>query len=216
MRQNNMGKHTKVIAITGGVGSGKSTVTKILEEKYEAFLINTDKIAHSLMKRGAISYRLIVEYFGETILDENKEINRRVLGEVVYKEKEALKKLNSFTHPYVMKEVNHIIEEQRKKSISIICVETALPKEANLKSFCDQIWFVYTPMEVRKERLRTYRNYTDEKINKIMKNQLSDEEYKRLSTHVIMNEESLEMVEKQIDEILNSHSYKYHIGKGRT
>lgn len=114
-------KDKMVIGITGGVGSGKSTVTSILRDKYKAFIINTDKIAHTFMEKDQISYKLIVTHFGSKVLDKKGDIDRGKLSLIVYNNNEELEKLNSFTHPYVMAKVKNIIKEKIKK-IGIIYV----------------------------------------------------------------------------------------------
>lgn len=199
-------KEKMVIGITGGVGSGKSTVTSILREKYKAFIINTDQIAHTFMKKDQISYKLIVKHFGSKILDEKGDIDRVKLGFIVYNDNEELKNLNLFTHPYVMAEVKNIIKEKANENWSYICIETALPIEASLHDICDKVWFVYTPIEIRNERLRKSRNYSDEKIGNIISKQLSDEEYKNYASDVLVNEGTEEELNKQIDRILHKYS----------
>lgn len=190
----------KVIGLTGGVGSGKSLVAGILEKKHQAYLINMDQIAHNLMEKGNTSYHLILQYFGTEILDEAKEIDRKKLGSIVYKDEEKLKRLNSFTHPYVIEDVKEQIIKQKEKKL--ICVETALPHQAGLENYCDEIWYVYAPEEIRRERLKTARNYEDKKIEQIFKNQITDQEYKRLSTHILENFQVPVDLERQIEILL--------------
>ena len=187
----------KIIGITGGIGSGKSTISKILEEHYKAYIIDTDTIAHKLMSNGNISYQLILEYFGDEILNEDKEIDRVKLGKLVYGNKEKLIKLNSFTHPYVMDHVKDLIQIH-KDMYPIIGVETALPLEAKLKSFCDEIWFVYAPIDIRKKRLMDSRGYSNEKMESIFSKQISDREYEKLSTHIINNDGNMDKILKEI------------------
>lgn len=190
----------KVIGLTGGVGSGKSLVADLLERKYQAYLINMDQIAHNLMKKGNLSYQLILEYFGTKILDEAGEIDRKKLGSIVYKDEGGLKRLNSFTHPYVIQYAKEQIEKQKEKRM--VCVETALPHQAGLEDYCDEIWYVFAPEEIRRERLRNSRNYDDKKIEMIFKNQITDEEYKHLSTHVLENYQVPVSLERQIEMLL--------------
>ncbi len=196
-------KENKVIGITGGVGSGKSTVSKILEEDYGAYIINTDDVAHKLMEKGQISYNYIKEYFGPSILDENDNIDRAKLGVIVYKDANELLKLNSFTHPYVMDQVKIIIKQKQKENYNYVAIETALPQEAKLKDICDEIWFVYASQASRAKRLKAQRNYTDEKIICIMDKQLTSEEYKTYSTHIIINENG-EKLKEQIEKIFGT------------
>ncbi len=198
-------KEKMIIGIIGGVGSGKSTVTNILKEKYNAFIINTDTIAHTLMEKDQTSYKLIVAHFGLSILDKKANIDRVKLGNIVYNDSEELKKLNSFTHPFVMAEVKKIIKEKANEDCKYICIETALPIEASLDDICDKIWFVYTPIEIRIDRLKNKRNYSDEKIRNIMSKQLSDEEYKIYASDLIINEGTEEELSSQIDKILKKY-----------
>ncbi len=192
----------KIIGITGGVGSGKSTVADILEERFHAFLINTDRIAHMLMQKDMQSYRKIVGHFGEEILDENGEIDRGRLSGIVYRDPEKLKLLNSFTHPYVMDYVAKLIEKKKDEGTKLLCIETALPNEAGLTELCDEVWYVYASEDARKARLAESRAYSEEKIDNIFRRQISDGEYRRLGTHVINNDCSRERLEEQIEVLL--------------
>lgn len=192
----------KIIGITGGVGSGKSTISEILEKQYHAFLINTDQIAHMLMQKDMISYNLIVEYFGEGILNQSKEIDRRLLGKIVYQNPLKLKQLNSFTHPYVMKYIADLIQIKKEEKTNLLCIETALPIEAGLKDFCDEVWYVSVSEDARKSRLLESRDYSEQKIDTIFKRQISEDEYRKISTHIINNNCSIERLMEQIEVLL--------------
>ncbi len=192
----------KVIGITGGAGSGKSMIAEIMKNNYHAYLINTDRTAHKLMEKGEISYRLIVAYFGNGILNPSGGIDRAALGNIVYHHPDKLLKLNSFTHPYVMDYVRKLIEKKKEEKEELICVETALPIQAGLKDFCDEIWYVFTPEAVRRERLMQTRNYEGQKIDKLFRNQISDEEYRKTSTHIIINDCPKEKIMEQIKVLL--------------
>jgi len=194
----------KIIGITGGVGSGKSTITDILKEHYHAFLINTDQVAHVLMQKDMISYKLIVDDFSESILNQNGEIDRTLLGKIVYQDSDKLTRLNSYTHPYVMDYVYNLIQCKREQKLELVCIETALPIEAGLKDICDEIWYVCAPEAVRRERLKKDRNYSEQKINNIFMNQLSDEEYRRASTHILKNDCTRDKIMEQIEVLLEN------------
>lgn len=188
----------KVIGITGGVGSGKSTITEILKDNYSAFLINTDQIAHMLMKKGKVSYNLIVEYFGDGVLDNAGEISRASLGAIVYQNPSGLAKLNSFTHPFVMDYVRDLIQQKQNENVTMVCIETALPKDAQLSDLCDEIWYIYAPEDVRRERIKNSRDYSDDKISNIFKNQMKEEEFKQICTQVIDTNDTMENIKEQI------------------
>jgi len=192
----------KVIGITGGIGSGKSIVCEILQKHYQAFLINMDQIAHSFMEPGEVSYELIVKHFGEDILDEKGQINRKKLGQIVYQNEEALKYLNSCTHPYVLSYVKNLIYEKSLSQEELICVESALPVEGKLKEICDEVWYVKASDTIRRERLLVSRNYSNEKIDSIFSKQISEEQYKEIGTKIIRNETSPDDLIEQIDYLL--------------
>ena len=101
----------KVYGITGGAGTGKSEVIKMLQQNFGGCVIMSDEVARELMQKGNISYQLIVEYFGRDILMDDGEIDRKKLADHVFNNKEALEKLNSMTHPYVKDEIRKLIAE---------------------------------------------------------------------------------------------------------
>lgn len=198
-------EETKVIGVTGGIGSGKSIVCEILKVYHQAYLINMDQIAHTLMEPGAISYRLIVEHFGDVILDDNGNINRRKLGDLVYQDELQLLILNSLTHPYVLEYVRDEIRDKKDAKVKLICVESALPKEAKLSEICDEIWYVKASDNVRRDRLSIHRNYSTDKIDKIFGKQISEKEYKEIGTKIIINETSQEELIWQINLLLEKN-----------
>ncbi|ROR29359.1 dephospho-CoA kinase [Mobilisporobacter senegalensis] len=193
----------KIIGITGQVGSGKSTVADIMKDKYGAHLILTDVIAHELMKKGAVCYQLIVNYFGKGIVDEVGEIDRSKLSQIVFHDSEKLADLNDMVHPYVM---NYAFDEIRRltkeNKVDYVVIETALLIEAGYKEICDEVWAVTVSSKVRKERLSRSRGYSDEKIESILKNQLKDEIIRENATGIINNNGTIDEIIKQIELLL--------------
>ena len=195
----------KVIGLTGGVGSGKSTIANIIVENFNVYAIYTDDIARRQMQRGGSSYDGVVKEFGEGILGDDKEIDRKKLALTVFADENKLLRLNELTHPQVQIEVQEIIESLKEEgNYQAVLVETALLIEAGYVSFCDEVWYVYAPMEDRRKRLRASRGYTDEKMNDIFSKQKSDLEYRKYCTNIIYNEEdtSEEDIIRQIIKIL--------------
>ena len=194
----------KVIGITGGIGSGKSLVAKIMIDKYGAVFINTDKIAKDQMKIGGISYQGVVDYFGKSILAEDGSINSSKLSKLVFNNKEKLQKLNDLTHPQVLEVVvNELNKLGASGEVKYAIIETALMIEAGFDYICDEVWYVYSPEDVRKERLMKERNYSEEKINSILESQSKDEDFRRRFSTVVENTGSIENLEAQIDNILD-------------
>lgn len=196
----------KIIGLMGGVGSGKSTVADILEKEYGAHLIITDDIAKKLSEKGEESYQLIVSYFGNEILREDGEIDRKKLSGIVFADKDKLNKLNSFTHPLVMKHVINEIEQIKaynaqtniEEQIPYVVIETALLIEAGYRDLCDTVWYVAVDEEIRKQRLMSSRGYSEEKIAAILKNQMSDKDFDDNCDNVLYNNGNIHDLRKEI------------------
>ena len=158
----------KIIGITGGVGSGKSAVLNILEQDYQSFVVQADLVAHELMLPGNVSYKKIVDFFGESILNEDRTINRKRLGEIVFSNQEKREILNSFVHPEVKNRIKEIIEEmQRKKICKLFVVEAALLLEDHYEEICDEVWYIHVDADIRKKRLMYARGYSEKRVDNI-------------------------------------------------
>ncbi|MBB2182490.1 dephospho-CoA kinase [Lachnospiraceae bacterium MD1] len=193
----------KVIGITGGIGSGKSLVADILKKKYNAYIVNTDAIAKKQMEPGGASYQGVIDYFGQDIVAEDKSIDRQKLSAIVFDNKEKLKKLNELTHPQVLKAVLEEVNTLREVgNIPYIVIETALMIEAGYDYFCDEVWYVYSPEEERRKRLKRDRDYSDEKMDAIFKSQSKDAAFRERYSIIIENTGDVDELEVQIQRLL--------------
>ncbi len=195
MRQNKM----KIIGITGGVGAGKSEILRYLREKHDAVIIEADKVGHLVMEPGQECYEQIRAFFGEKILNQDKTIDRGTLGKIVFSDPEQLKKLNSIVHPAVKCYILSEIEKEKQQNTKVYVIEAALLLEDHYDEICDEVWYIHTEKEVRRERLKRSRGYDDEKIAGIMANQKSPEEFKNACQAVIDNSGDLAETCRQID-----------------
>ena len=194
----------KIIGITGGVGSGKSMILEYLREQtFEpAVVIEADRVAYELQRKGNLCYDAIVNAFGCDILDEAEEIDRYKLGSIVFQDEEQLRRLNALVHPLVKQEiVDRIRTEREKNSAAYLFIEAALLIEEHYDEICDELWYIYVSKEQRYERLRTSRGYSDEKIAQIMNNQLEEETFRRHCQVVIDNTGSKEDTFRQLREV---------------
>ena len=183
-----MNRNKYVLGITGEAGSGKSAVMDILEKEFGAYLIYADPVAAELQKPGNVSYSLIKEHFGDGILSEDGTIDRKKLADIVYKDKEELQMLNSFTHPYVRESIVSDIERVRKEEPErLIVIEAALLLECGYRDICSEIWYIGADEDVRRKRLKETRGYTDERIDGIIKNQLKSLEFRALCDVTVEN-----------------------------
>ena len=194
----------KVYGITGGAGTGKSEVIKMLQQNFGGCVIMSDEVARELMQKGNISYQLIVEYFGREILMDDGEIDRKKLADHVFNNKEALEKLNSMTHPYVKDEIRKLIAEaEASGECRFVALESAILLECGYEDICDEFWYVYTKPEIRRQRMKETRNYSDEKVDSVMRNQQPDEVFFEQCSFVIKNNTTLSDVYDQLKEKLD-------------
>ena len=194
----------KVYGITGGAGTGKSEVIKMLQQNFGGCVIMSDEVARELMQKGNISYQLIVEYFGRDILMDDGEIDRKKLADHVFNNKEALEKLNSMTHPYVKDEMRKLIAEaEASGECRFVALESAILLECGYEDICDEFWYVYTKPEIRRQRMKETRNYSDEKVDSVMRNQQPDEVFFEQCSFVIKNNTTLSDVYAQLKEKLD-------------
>lgn len=202
MQNKEMGKKP-VIGITGGIGCGKSEVMTLLQEHFGAAVLLTDLIAHDLMKPGEINYREICHAFGEEILCDDKTIDRKKLGALVFSDKEKLNLLNSITHPNVMIETRRRIEKcQQQKQYQMTCLESALLFDTPLAEECDQIWYIYASEEIRIQRLMKGRGYTKDHCLRVIRKQLSEQDFRKRADVIIDNSGTVEDTYAQIQRIL--------------
>ncbi|GAB5613585.1 dephospho-CoA kinase [Faecalimonas hominis] len=193
----------RIIGITGGIGSGKSCVLNIMEEIYGAVLCQTDVVAHQLQKKGETCYKEIVNVFGVNILTENKEIDRKKLGAIVFNDNDKLKKLNQIVHPAVKKQVKLEIEEARRKQKEFFLIESALLMEDHYEELCDELWYIYADERVRRDRLKTSRLMNEEKIDLIIKAQATEETFRKYCHITIDNSGTIENTKEQIEQAVN-------------
>lgn len=191
-----------VIGITGGIGSGKSLVTKFLQAKFGAAVIDTDTVGHEVMEIGTKAYYEILETFGKEVLAKDESIDRKILGDLVFANEEMLSKLNDIIHPAVEAEVDKRIEDFNKKNYKYIALETALLIKVGYNRKCDKVWYVYADKDVRLKRLYCKRGLDRVKAAKIIDNQNSDEEYRKIADAVIDNSGTEEETLVQIKKIL--------------
>lgn len=193
----------RVIGITGGVGSGKSSVLKLLKERFNAYILIADDIAKETMCRGNAGYEQVVEMFSEDILDKDKNIDRTKLATIVFHNENKRIVLNSIIHPLVKKIIlNKINELKIAGTYDYVFVEAALLIEDHYDVICDELWYIYVPADIRRQRLKDSRGYSDEKIDSVFKSQLNEEAYKKACINVIDNSKDIEDTMLQIEKLL--------------
>lgn len=195
----------QVIGLTGGVGSGKSTITHILQEQYGAHIIECDALGHQVLMPEGEAYHPVRRLLGDTILDADGRIDRAKVAGIVFQDEKLLQEMNAIIHPAVIHEVERQIKEKEQEGkCAYVVMETALMIEAGLGRCCDQIWYVYAEEEIRKARLMASRGYTEERIRAVMDRQKSEAEFRSIADVVIDNSGEEAETEQQIKEALST------------
>ncbi|WP_395065768.1 dephospho-CoA kinase [Flavobacterium sp.] len=191
-------KKTKIIGLTGGIGSGKTTVANYLKSKGIPVYIS-DIEAKKVMEFPEIISQISTT-FGAQMISIDTTLDRRKLASIVFNDPEKLKKLNAIVHPAVKKHFDNWIIQH--KQFPIIVKEAAILFESGSYKDCDAIITVSAPLEVRIERVLKRDATTREKVLQRINNQLSDQERIARSQYVVKNE-NFEETKKQVDEILS-------------
>lgn len=195
----------RMIGITGGVGSGKSQVLAYLREHYGGCAIEADKAAHLLMKKGGRCWQPVVELLGTEILDPAGELDRKKIGARVFRDRNLLEQLNAIVHPAVR---SYILEEKQragKAGEKFLFLEAALLIEEKYDEICDELWYVYAEENVRRERLKASRQYSDEKITDMMGSQLPEQEFRRHCCFVLDNSGSFQETIRQLEQRMRTY-----------
>lgn len=197
-----------IIGVTGGVGCGKSAVMNLLNTEFGVEIILADEVGHEVMAPDGEVYEEIKGYFGSDILEKNTGIiDRKVLASRVFNNKESLDKLNSIIHPAVKRRILNRIKKicENSDKEPFIAIEAALLLEDNYDEVCDTIWYIYASKKERIRRLKESRGYSDEKIASIMKNQLTEKEFRLRSDEVIDNSGDIIRTRKNLQKILDKY-----------
>ena len=195
----------RVIGVTGGVGSGKSAVLNYIEAHFDARIVKADEVGRMLMMPWGKCYEPVVKLFGDWVVKEDGSLDRQAIAQIVFKDSEMLKKLNGIIHPEVKKYIVNEIERSRKEETEFFFLEAALLLEEKYDEICDEIWYIYCEKEVRMERLRRDRGYSDERIRQVMENQLPDEEYEAHCDFQLYNDEDVAHTYLQIERRMRTY-----------
>lgn len=188
----------RVIGLTGGVGSGKSLAAEILQDITGGELLIADQLGHVATEKGTPGYHRILGTFGEGILSPDGQIDRKKLAELVFRDSEKLAQLNGIVHPLVKGYLAERIGAKREED-GVIILESAILFETECDRLCDEVWYVWVPEQVRMQRLRESRGYSEEKSRAIMAQQMGEEAYRSRCNKVIRNDGSVEDLRTALD-----------------
>lgn len=185
------------VALTGGIGSGKSLVGEILEE-LGALVIDSDQLAREVIERGSPGYEEVVTAFGDSILSEG-QIDRSKLAAVVFKESDLRKKLESIIHPLVREAAEKLA--RKLPSGAILINQIPLLVESDGAKRFDYVVTVSANEEIRRERLRL-RGLKDYEITQRMAAQVSDSEREKIANFIIRNDGSIDELTRAVEELM--------------
>ena len=188
-----------VIGLTGGIGTGKSLVARILEQ-LGAAVVDADRVGHEAYTPHTTVWREVVEAFGEDIVGPEGEIDRKRLGSIVFGDPAEMAKLNGIMHPRMAEMIHQRVQELDRQGVQVVVVEAAVLVDAGWDKlpWIDQVWVTDSPEELVVERLRQRNNLPEGEARKRIRSQLSFEERSGRADVVVQNSGSTEDLEHQV------------------
>lgn len=187
------------IGLTGGIASGKSTISKILK-RLGAKIIDADLEAKAALKPHAKPWKMLIKEFGHEIKKDDNTIDRRKLGDMVFGSEEKLKKLNSIVHPFVIEQIKDKIKvAEEKGGCKAIVLDAPLLIETNLHHIVDEVWVVNVDSQTQVSRLMKRDKFSLEQAENRIKAQLSQDQRLNFATAVIDNTGTRRSTREQIE-----------------
>jgi dephospho-CoA kinase len=194
-----MVNHAIKIAVTGGAGSGKSTVCKILE-KLGLMVFSADQIARDVVQIDTAAYHKIIEYFGKQVIEKDGLLNRSLLRKIITTNHHAKKILEKIVHPEIIILMKQILYKANKSSQNI-AIEVPLLFELGLENLFDLTIMVHSSRENKIKRLENRDNVTKQNALDLIKLQMTDQEKIKRSHFLIQNDDSKEQLEKNVKKL---------------
>lgn len=190
----------RVIGLTGGIASGKTTISNILKE-LGAIIIDADKIARKVVEKSSPALKDIEENFGRDVLFKNGRLDRKKLGNIVFNDTGSLKKLNEIIHPYIVEKIIDEINHYKKTyNNRVIILDAALLIELNLMDLVEEVWLIVVPEEMQLGRLVERDNISADQAQKRIDAQIPLEDKKKYADLIIDNSKDLTYLQAQIEE----------------
>lgn len=190
-----------IIGLTGSIATGKSTVSKMFKE-WDIPVVDADQIARDVVKPGWPAYEKIVDYFGEQVLFEDRTINRKKLGEIVFQNEEERKKLNGFIHPEIRKEMLRQRDYYIQLGEQAVVLDIPLLFESELFDYVDKVLVVYVDPETQMERLMERDQSSREDAKSRIDAQIPITEKKERSDAIVDNTGTIANSQEQLEHIL--------------
>ncbi|HDA5742442.1 TPA: dephospho-CoA kinase [Staphylococcus aureus] len=195
----------KVIGLTGGIASGKSTVSELLSV-FGFKVVDADKAAREAVKKGSKGLAQVREVFGDEAIDENGEMNRRYMGDLVFNHPEKRLELNAIIHPIVRDIMEEEKQEYLKQGYNVI-MDIPLLFENELENTVDEVWVVYTSESIQMDRLMQRNNLSLEDAKARVYSQISIDKKSRMADHVIDNLGDKLELKQNLERLLDEEGY---------
>lgn len=189
-----------VIGLTGGIGTGKTEVSRLLE-RLGATVINADQVGHEAYTPHSEAWQEVVKAFGEDVLQQDGEIDRRKLGGIVFADPEQMATLNGIMHPRMAAIVSEKLGVLENQGTNVAVVEAAVLFEAGWDALVGEVWTTESPEEKVVERLQQRNGFAPEEIRKRIASQMPSEERARRANEVILNDGELEDLDTAVREV---------------
>ncbi|HZK43387.1 MAG TPA: dephospho-CoA kinase [Syntrophomonadaceae bacterium] len=193
----------KILGLTGGIASGKSTIAQFFKE-LGAYIIDADKVAHQIIEPGNPAWKDVIEHFGDDILNSDSTINREKLGNIVFGNPELLDDLNKITHPRVMERLKDELQcIKTNKSNATVIMEVPLLYETHLDRLCDLVVVVWVDRFTQIDRLMVRDNISEEAAIKRIDSQMDLDEKAKKADFVIDNRKTIKETQDMATKFYN-------------
>lgn len=191
-----------VIGLTGGIGTGKSTVSDYLRKK-GCIILDADDISRKMTEAGMPALSIIQNVFGDEVINSDGSLNRHKLGDIVFNNRDKLQKLQQIITTEVVDNINRNLSQlQSEHCDNIVVIDAPLLFECGMENIADENWLVISEMSVRIKRVKERDNLSEEQIIARINNQMSQDDKEKLSDYVLDNSGSLQQLYEQIDDNL--------------
>lgn len=192
---------TLVLGLTGGIASGKSTADAFFLKR-NLPVIDSDVIAHDILNIDQLGYKKVISYFGQDILNSDRTLNRKKLGQIVFNDQSKLNVLNQITHPLIFSEIEDKITQNKLFKKPVVIVDAPLLFETKVKDYCDKTLLIAVPEKLQLQRLMTRdRLNKTEALNRI-KTQMPLSQKEKLADYVITNTGTIKELEAKLANLL--------------
>lgn len=195
----------KIIGLTGGIGTGKSTVSDYLK-KHDIFVIDADKIAHDITKAGQPAVFKLRDAFGNDVLKSDNELDRKALAKIAFSSDENKSKLDEITHGAIKEEIARQLEEAKECGEKVAVLDVPLLIETKMNEICDVVWVVKAEYSTKIERIKARDNMNEDEIAARMNKQLPEDVLCGYADEIINNSGGKEELYRQLEHLIKKYA----------